>query len=85
MWGKLSLGSAFFVIILTGPVKIVLVGDFTMVTEGGWGFGVLQDHDTECEVHRRGLEGRSSGILSVGTDGMVVKVALPVPLRIRIR
>ncbi|GEM_PF-2613618 len=57
LWARLSPGLPFFVVIQGGPVKIVLVGDSTVATEGGWGLRVLQGHDTEYEVRRPGLEG----------------------------
>jgi hypothetical protein len=54
-WCRLSLGLAFVVVIQGGPVKIALVGDSTVATEGAGG-RVLQGHDTACDVHLPGLE-----------------------------
>ena len=37
-------------VIAGGPVKIVLVGDSTVATEGGWGPGFLRGDDEECDL-----------------------------------
>ncbi len=75
----------FFVVIEGEPAKIVLVGVFTVASEGGWGSGSYKVMTPNVRCVDPALKGRSSGILSVGIKDMVVKFALQESLRIRRR